>query len=49
MAFSNNGLFLYALSAAAHIISIFPSQADGSLVSLGNLAVPVGVVGLEAK
>jgi 6-phosphogluconolactonase (cycloisomerase 2 family) len=49
MAFSNNGSFLYALSAAAHTISIFQAQADGSLVSLGSLDVPAGSVGLAAR
>jgi hypothetical protein len=49
MAFSNNSSFLYALSAAAHTVSIFQAQADGSLVSLGSLEVPAGAVGLAAK
>jgi 6-phosphogluconolactonase len=48
MAFSINGRFLDALGAAAHTITIFQMNADGSLVSTGSVSVPVGVVGLAA-
>jgi hypothetical protein len=49
MAFSNNGAYLYALAGGAHTISIFQFSADGSLVALGNVSVPAGVVGLAAQ
>jgi len=48
MAINNSGQFLYALNAGAHTVSMFQMQADGGLVSLGEIAVPVGAVGLAA-
>jgi hypothetical protein len=49
MAFSNNGTFLYALGNAAHTITAFQMAADGSLINLGAIGVPLGVAGLAAQ
>mgnify|MGYP001769244017 CR=1 FL=1 len=48
MAINNSGQFLYALNAGTHTVSMFQMQADGGLVSLGEIAVPAGAVGLAA-
>jgi hypothetical protein len=48
MAFSINGRYLYTLGAGSHTITILAMNADGSLVSIGNISVPTGVVGLAA-
>jgi 6-phosphogluconolactonase (cycloisomerase 2 family) len=49
MAISDEGSFLYALSANAHSISIFQTQSNGSLAALGSIDVPAGAVGLAAR
>ncbi len=51
MAFSVDGQYLYALGNAAHTITIFRMQADGSLskLDLGTMSVPAGVAGLAAQ
>ena len=49
MALSNNGRYLYALGAGSHTVSIFQVKEDGSLLSLGNVSVPTGAVGLAAR
>jgi hypothetical protein len=49
MSFSNNGIYLYALGNAAHTITTFQMGADGSLINLGAISVPVGVAGLAAQ
>jgi 6-phosphogluconolactonase (cycloisomerase 2 family) len=49
ISFSNNGAFLYALSANAHTISVFQAQSNGSLVSSGSIEVPAGSVGLAVR
>jgi len=49
MAFSNNGIYLYALANTAHTITMFQMGADGSLNNMDAIGVPVGVAGLAAQ
>lgn len=48
-AMSVNSQFLYVLAAGAHLIAAFQVNADGSLTSLGQAAVPAGVAGIGAS
>lgn len=49
MALSNNSRYLYVLNAGSDDIVSYRVQSDGSLTTLGSIAVPATSVGLTAK
>lgn len=48
-ALSGHSQYLYVLNAATHTVSAFAVGSDGSLSSLGDVAVPAGAVGVAAR
>jgi 6-phosphogluconolactonase len=48
MAFSHNSQNLYALNSGTHTVSIFGAHGDGSLSSVGSVAIPASASGIAA-
>lgn len=48
-ALSGDSHYLYVLARGARAIAVFEVAADGSLASLGQVAIPVGAIGIAAR